>query len=145
MKIQKDSTVTLHFDIRLKDGSVADGTRSIGKPFTFQMGMGVFSEKLEEKLLGLSIGDKPKVMLMPEDAFGAPHPANIFQVPRNKFNADEVLEVGLIYLFTQKDGRELPGIIRNIEDHEVTIDFNHPLSGQVILFDMDICNVALST
>lgn len=142
MKIQKDSTVTLHFDIRLKDGSIAEGTRSIGKPFTFPMGTGVFSGKLEEKLLGLTIGDKPKVMLMPEDAFGAPHPSNIFQVPCSKFNEDEALETGMIYLFTQKDGRELPGIIRNIDQHEVTVDFNHPLSGQVILFDMEICAVA---
>lgn len=142
MKIQKDSTVTLHFDIRLKDGSVADGTRAVGKPFQFQMGTGVFSEKLEEKLLGLTIGDKPKIMLLPEEAFGEPHPSNIFQVPRSKFNEDEALETGMIYLFTQKDGRELPGIIRNIDQHEVTVDFNHPLSGQVILFDMEICAIA---
>lgn len=138
--IQKNSMVTMHFDIRLKDGSIAESTRAF-KPMQFQMGTGVFSEKLEEKLLELKSGDKPKVMLMPEDAFGEAHPANIFQVPADKFTGKENVEIGMIFLFTQPSGQEIPGIIRAIDAHEVTVDFNHPLSGQVILFDIEIIEV----
>ena len=141
--IEKDSTIAIHFDIRLKDGSIAESTRPFNKPFQFQLGTGIFSEKLEEKLLGLPIGEKPKIMLLPEDAFGEPHPANLFQVPRDKFANMEgdTLEIGTIFLFTQPNGIEIPGIIRAIEAGEVTVDFNHPLSGQVILFDMEIINI----
>lgn len=141
--IEEDSIVTMHFDLRLKDGSVAESTRNVGKPFTFEMGKDFFSPKLEAQLLGLDIGAKPKIMLLPEDAFGESHPANIYQVPRTQFKGDlaEQLEVGLIVTFTQPDGREIPGVIRALEASEVTVDFNHPLAGQVVLFDIEIIDV----
>ena len=139
--IEKNSIVAMHFDIRLKDGSVADSTRSLEKPMRFEMGTGVFADSVEAKLLGLKAGDKPKIMVLPEDAFGEPHPANIFQVPADKFQGMEGLEIGSIFLFTQPSGQEIPGIIRAIDDHEITVDFNHPLAGQVLLFDIEIITV----
>lgn len=143
MLIGKDSVVTMHFDLRLKDGSIAESTRSIGQPMEFQMGQGVFSDKMEQQLLGLSVGSKSKIMLMPEDAFGVSHPANIYQVPRKQFKGElaDQLEVGLIVVFTQPDGTELPGVVRALDEHEATVDFNHPLAGQVVLFDLEIVDV----
>ena len=138
--IQKDSIVTMHFDIRLKDGSIADSTRNVGRPMQFTMGKGIFSQKLEDALLGLGAGDKKKIMLLPDEAFGAPHPANIYEFPKAKFSGFE-LEEGLIISFAQKDGSELPGVVRSIGETEVTVDFNHPLAGQVILFDLEIVAV----
>lgn len=143
-KIGPHSTVTLHFDLRLKDGSIAESTRNFAKPFQFKMGEGGFLAKLEEKLLGLSVGEKPKIMLMPEEAFGEAHPASIYQVPLDKFDAmekGEKIEKGVIVLFTQPNGQEIPGLIRSIDENEVTVDFNHPLAGQVILFDIEILEV----
>lgn len=137
--IDSQSKISIHFDIRLKDGSIADSTRNVKKPMTFTLGEGVFSEKLERDLLGLKVGDKKKIMLLPDDAFGQPHPASIFQVPKNKFaSLQEPLEVGLIIEFGQADGTLRPGIITAITDEEVTVDFNHPLAGQVVLFDIEI-------
>ncbi len=138
--ITKKSTVTLHFDIRLKDGSVAESTKGF-KPLSFTLGDGTFSEKFEEKLLGYKVGDKPKIMLLPEEAFGEPHPANIFQIPVDKFKNLEGLEQGSVFLFTQPSGQEIPGIIRAIDTYEVTVDFNHPLAGQVVLFEIEIVAV----
>lgn len=141
--IQKNSTVVMHFDLRLKDGSIAESTRTIGSPMEFQMGQEVFSEKMEQQLLEMKPGDKAKIMLMPEDAFGPSHPANIYQVPRQQFKGElaNQLEEGLIVVFTQPNGTEIPGVIRALDEHEATVDFNHPLSGQVILFDIEIIDV----
>lgn len=142
--IKQDSTVTLHFDIRLKDGSIADSTRSLKKPARFTMGDGSFSEAMEKELLGLKAGDKKKVMLMPEDAFGQPHPANVFQMPKKRFAGTDIeteLEPGLMIEFAQMDGSSRPGVIRAIDDYEVTVDFNHPLAGHVVLFDIEILQV----
>ena len=142
MSIAEKSWVSMHIDIRLKDGSIAESTRTIGKPMRFQMGTDVFSKKLEEALLGLKAGDKKKIMLLPEDAFGEPHPANVYQIPRKRFDAlGAECEVGTIVMFSHPSGTERPGIIRAIESHEVTIDFNHPLAGQVVLFDVEITSV----
>lgn len=142
--IDKNSTVTLHFDVRLKDGSIADSTREAGKPAQFTMNDGSFSAKMESELLGLKAGDKKKIMLLPDDAFGQPHPANVFQMPRKRFAGTDIesqLEPGLLIGFTQRDGSERPGIVREFNDTEVTVDFNHPLAGHVILMDVEIIAV----
>ena len=148
LKIKSDSTVSMHLDIRLKDGSIADSTRNIGRPMKFKMGEGNFSEKLERGLLELSPGDKKKIMLLPKEAFGEAHPANIYHMPKSQLaRMKESYEVGSIIIFTQPNGKELPGIIRAI-DHpedpnkgEVEVDFNHPLAGQVVLFDIEIIEI----
>ena len=142
--IQANSIVTMHFDLRLKDGSVAESSRNIGQPMTFTMGDGTFSAQFESAILGLSCGDKKKVMLLPQHAFGQAHPANVFQVPLSKFHGTDLegkLEIGLIVNFAQLNGQEMPGIIRELNHHEATVDFNHPLAGQVVLFDIEIINI----
>ena len=144
MMIHQTSRLSIHFDIRLKDGSIAQSTRDVGVPMSFQMGQGIFTEKLEDKLIGLKVGDKVKVMLLPEDAFGEVHPGNIYHIPISHFQntpLEGTLEPGLIVGFTQPNGQELPGIIRQVEEEAVTVDFNHPLAGQVVLFDIEIMGV----
>lgn len=141
-EINANSIVSMHFDIRLKDGSVADSTREFPTPMSFKIGDGSFSEKMESELMGLKVGDKKKVMLLPADAFGESHPANIYQIPTHKMQQlEEGYEEGSIILFTQPNGQEVPGIVREIGEKEVTIDFNHPLSGRVVLFDLEIMGV----
>lgn len=140
--INKDSKVFMHIDIRLKDGSVADSTRELKKPMEFQMGTETFSDKLEAGLLGLKVGDKKKIMLLPDEAFGEAHPANIYQIPKAQLSKmQDAYEIGTIILFAQPNGKEMPGIVREIGDSEVCIDFNHPLAGQVVLFDVEIIEV----
>jgi len=143
-QIQANSIVTIHFKLRLKDGSVAENSREIGQPMTFTIGDGTFSQQFELAMLGLSQGDKKKIMLLPEDAFGHAHPANIFQVPLNKFQGIDLqgkLEIGLIINFVQLSGQKMPGIIRELNEHEAMVDFNHPLAGQVVLFDIEVIDI----
>ena len=77
MKIENNSEVTLHFTIKLKDGSVADSTHSSGKPAKFTMGDGSLSDNFEKCLLGLESEQSKSIELNAEDAFGLPNPDNI--------------------------------------------------------------------
>ena len=125
-QITPTSDVSLHFKVHLKDGSIAEDTRTVGQPMQFVLGEGVFSNKFEGELQGMSKGDNKKIMLLPEDGFGDAHPANIFEVPASKFKAMDLespLEEGMILMFSQPNGQEIPGIIRAINDAEVTVDF----------------------
>ena len=101
------------------------------------MGDGSLTENFEKCLLGLQAGDEKSFELAPEDAFGQPNPDNIYYVDRSKFGADTPAEVGTIIAFTQPDGTELPGLVRVAGD-SVTIDFNHPLAGQRVTFEVEI-------
>lgn len=139
--IKQDSAVTLHFTIKLKDGSVADSTHNMGKPAKLVIGDGSLSENFEQCLFNLSAGESKSIELSAEDAFGLPNPDNIHYMDRAKFVGDAEVEVGTIMAFSGRDGMEIPGIITAIVGDSVTVDFNHPLAGQDVIFDVEILSV----
>lgn len=139
--ITNDSAVTLHFTIKMQDGSVADSTQNMGKPAKFIMGDGSLSENFEQCLIGLQSGTQKSIELKAEDAFGMPNPDHIHYMDRAKFVGDAEVEVGTVMAFSGPDGMEIPGIITDIAGDSVTVDFNHPLAGQDVTFDVEILSV----
>lgn len=139
--IKKDSAVTLHFTIKLSDGSVADSTYSQGKPAKLIIGDGSLSDNFEACLIGLQVGESRTVELAAVDAFGLANPDNVHYMDRAKFVGDAAVEIGTIMAFSGRDGMEIPGIITAIEGESVTVDFNHPLAGQDVTFDVEILTV----
>jgi len=141
MTIVQQSAVTLHFTIKLKDGSVADSTHSMGKPAKLVMGDGSLSENFEQYLLGLGVGEQKVIELQAKDAFGAPNPDNVHHMDRAKFVGDAEVEVGTVMAFSGAGGAEIPGVITEIAGDSVTVDFNHPLAGQDVTFEVEILSV----
>ncbi|HCG9609938.1 TPA: FKBP-type peptidyl-prolyl cis-trans isomerase [Vibrio parahaemolyticus] len=139
--ITNDSVVTLHFTIKMKDGSVADSTHNMGKPAKFVMGDGSLSENFEQCLVGLQSGENKAIELKAQDAFGMPNPDHIHHMDRTKFVGETEVEVGTIMAFSGPDGMEIPGIITEIAGDSVTVDFNHPLAGQDVTFEVEILSV----
>ncbi|MGL5814394.1 FKBP-type peptidyl-prolyl cis-trans isomerase [Aeromonas sp.] len=136
-----DSSVLFHFSIKLEDGSVADSTALHGKPARLRMGDGSLTDSFEQCLLGLQQGEAKSFTLAPEQAFGLSNPDNIYHLDRAKFGADMEPKVGTIMIFDQPNGGELPGIIRAVEGMSVTVDFNHPLAGHTVTFEVEILGV----
>jgi len=139
--IQANSEVILHFDLKLADGSAADSTRVNNKPAKLVIGDGSLTPNFEACLLGLKAKDKKSFTLEANDAFGMPNPDNLHHLERSKFSSETPAEEGMIIAFTQPNGSEMPGIIREVTGDSVTVDFNHPLAGQVITFDVEIVSV----
>lgn len=135
------SHVVLHFSIKLEDGSAADSTKVHGKPARLTIGDGNLTKNFEDCLLGLRAGDNEEFTLEPEDAFGKPLPENIYHIERVRFSGDTPAEVGAIISFSQPNGREIPGIIREVTADVVTVDFNHPLAGQRVTFAVEVLSV----
>jgi FKBP-type peptidyl-prolyl cis-trans isomerase SlpA len=141
--ISPASTVTLHLTLTLKDGTVAESTLD-DEPLTFTMGDGSLAEGLELGLYGLRPGDTQRLELYPEQAFGLRDPGKVHQLPRADFAAEMVLEPGLIIGFNAPGGEELAGTIIALDDDTVEVDFNHPLAGRIVIFDVEIIAVALA-
>ncbi|WP_413700069.1 FKBP-type peptidyl-prolyl cis-trans isomerase [Psychromonas sp. KJ10-10] len=139
--IKSDSEVMMHFSIRLADGSAVDSSKVDDKPAKFVMGDGSLTANFERCLLGLTEGQSESFTLAPEDAFGLPNPDNVHHLELSKFSKEVPAEVGTIITFTQPDGSELPGVIREVVADSVTVDFNHPLAGQTLTFDVDVLEV----
>jgi len=138
--ISPASIVTLHLSLTLKDGTVAESTFD-DEPLTFIMGDGSLAEGLELGLYGLRPGDTQRLELYPEQAFGLRDPGKVHQLPRADFAADMALEPGLIIGFNTPGGEELSGTIIAFDDATVEVDFNHPLAGRVVIFDVEIIAV----
>ena len=140
LTIGPGSEVLMHFTLSLADGTVADSTVE-GEPLRFVMGDGSLIEGLELVLYGLKQGDRQCLSIEPRDAFGFPDADNIHTMPRSEFPEDIQLEVGQIIGFSTPSGEEVPGAIQEIKDEEVVVDFNHPLAGHEIIFDVEILEV----
>lgn len=143
LPICQGSPVTLLFTITLEDGTVVEATGD--EPFEFVMGDGTLIEGLELALLGLRPGDTQTIDLPPREAFGFPVEGEVHTLPRDQFDASMQLERGQIIGFTTPGGDEVPGIIRELADDEVVVDFNHPLAGHRITFAVEIIDVGPST
>lgn len=139
-EITKNSRITLHFELALEDGQIIDTTFD-KLPAQFNFGDGNLLESFEEKLLGLKSGDEAVFEMTPEHAFGVRNSNNIQRMPRKQFSMD--IEEGMIVSFADVGKNELPGVISAIHEHEVEVDFNHPLAGRTLQFKVSIQDVEL--
>ena len=138
--ISPESTVTLHLSLALEDGTVAESTFE-DEPLTFTMGDGTLEEGLELGLYGLTAGNTQRLVLEPGQAFGLHDPAKLHQLSRSEFSAELEVEPGVIIGFDTPSGEELSGTIVSLTDEAVEVDFNHPLAGKVIVFEVEIITV----
>lgn len=139
MRIGADRQVTLHFALRLENGDVVDSTFE-KQPATFKVGDGSLLPGFEQALFGLKGGDRRTLRVEPEQGFGQPNVQNVQVMPRNQFEGMELSE-GLLIIFKDAANAELPGIVKEFDDNQVTIDFNHPLAGKTLTFDVEIIEV----
>jgi len=139
--IQPGSEVVMHYCITLEDGTIADQT-SGDDSLSFNMGDGTLVEGLEHAIYGLRAGEHQSIIIGPEHAFGYSDESNIHEMSRTEFPAEMPLEAGTIIAFDTPSGEEVPGMIREVEGDVVRVDFNHPLAGHTITFDVNILSVA---
>ena len=140
-EIRPGSKVLMHFTLSLEDGTVAETTRDDNEPLEFVMGDGTLIEGLELALYGLKAGDKQTLSIEPKLAFGFPDPENVHSMPRHEFPQEMQLARGVIMEFNTPAGDEVPGTVVEVNDSEVKVDFNHPLAGDQITFEVEILSV----
>lgn len=138
-RIGQNSQVTLHFALKLESGDVVDSTFD-KQPATFVVGDGNLLPGFEAALFGLKAGDKRTLPIAPEQGFGQPNPQNVQVMPRSQFE-DMALSEGLLVIFNDAANTELPGVVKHFDDSHVTVDFNHPLAGKPLTFEVDILDV----
>jgi len=138
-RIGQNTEVTLHFALHLENGDTVDSTFD-KSPAVFKVGDGNLLPGFEAALFGFKAGDKRTVTVTPENAFGQPNPQNVQIMPRSQFT-DMTLSDGLLVIFNDAANTELPGVVKAFDDAQVTIDFNHPLAGKTLSFEVEILDV----
>lgn len=153
MKIEKNKVVTLTCELRENDhnGQVIDSYPQ-DDPLKFLTGASNVMEGFEEKIMGLQAGEKFAFTLDPNQAFGEYDEENVLDVPYDSImnaNPDKPfeLELGHPIKVSDEEGNEMYGEVTdiNIEENNVTIDFNHPFAGIPVYFSGEILEVRDAT
>jgi FKBP-type peptidyl-prolyl cis-trans isomerase SlpA len=136
-RVTPQSEVAVSFTLALTDGTLVDQATE-DEPFRFFLGDGSLLPNLESLLIGLEQGTSGRFFIPPEEGFGFADPLNVHKIDRAEFDQAMALKVGDIVGFNTPSGEEIPGQVVALDDAQVTVDFNHPLSGQTIVFEVKI-------
>jgi len=136
--IQAGSSVLINYTLAIEDGTVVESTEGTD-PLRFSLGDGTLIEGLEAVLMNMKVGERQCMQLEAVEAFGFADETNVHMLTRDKFPEDMPLEKDLIVGFTTPSGEEIPGRIMDMpDDNLVVVDFNHPLAGHAITFDVEV-------
>ncbi len=139
MKVTKGRKVSVHYRGTLDDGAEFDSSEG-REPLEFVAGEGDLIPGFEKAVFGMEPGQKKKVTLEPEDAYGPYEDDLVIEGPRSAFPEGE-LKVGASYTVHLRGGEEAVGRVVRIEKGTVALDFNHPLAGKRLTFDLHVLSV----
>ena len=140
LAIGPGTKITLHFALQLDNGEMVDSNFE-RTPATFTVGDGNLLPGFEKALFGMLEGEHKILVIKPEDGFGQRNPNNIQEIARSQFSPDLELSEGLMLSFADAQKTELPGVVQRFDDEVVVVDFNHPLAGRDILFEVAIIKI----
>ncbi|RMH08178.1 MAG: peptidylprolyl isomerase [Nitrospirae bacterium] len=142
MTIAAGQDVSIEYTLKLDNDQVIDSNVG-GEPLTYTHGAKQIIPGLEEALEGMAVGETKHVTIAPEDGYGPVNP-NAFQEVPKELIPPEALQVG-----TQLQGRDASGRIvhpriAEIKENTVVLDFNHPLAGKTLHFDVKVLDIQKS-
>ncbi|MGM9513935.1 FKBP-type peptidyl-prolyl cis-trans isomerase [Roseateles sp. DB2] len=143
--IQQGSFLTLHYRLAGPDGADIVNTFD-DKPATLSLGAGQLAPAIEARLIGLTEGTRTRFELAAGEAFGERNPEMLQRVKRSLLDElgdpDQTYSVGDVIEFPTPDGTgSYAGLVREIGEDWLLFDFNHPLAGQPVSFEVQIIGV----
>ena len=138
--IRPDSLVTLHYRIAARDGAEFVSTFA-ATPATLQLGSEELAPALERCLTGLAEGERRVFELEPAEAFGERNPRMVARVPRDALPPNAAPELHGLIEFPSPDGARYAGVVLEMDEAGVLVDFNHPLAGKPIRFEVHVVGI----
>ncbi len=136
-RIHPDSFLTLHYRLTTQDGEEVVSTFDLG-PATIQMGNGELNENLEACLVGLVPGEHAIFDVPAEAGFGQHNPGLVQRIAIGALPVGQDLKENTLIEFTSPEGAEFAGFVRELDDTHALMDFNHPLAGKSLRFEVQI-------
>ncbi len=137
--IEEGSTVSIEYTLTLDDGETAD-TNVGGEALVYSQGQQEILPALEEALIGLEVGDTKKVVLTAEEGYGLVDPDG-FQDVEPDLVPEDARTVGTMLVASDPEGNQQPIRVHEVGEDNLVLDFNHPLAGQALNFDIKIVAV----
>jgi len=136
--IADGKTARFHYDLRVGETLVESSRKS--DPVEYVHGGGQIVPGLESRLAGLKAGDRRSVPVPSMEAYGASDPSAVLEVPKTQFDSGEI-RVGSVVTGPSVKGQIVKATVKSVGEDSVVLDFNHPLAGKDLLFDVEVLEV----
>ncbi len=140
--IVDDHVVTLNYCLFLQGKEIE---KTSNKPIQFIQGRGSIIPGLEKSLYGLYPGDKKRLRINAAEGYGEVDPDAIMKIPKSEFPKEMQLDIGMELEFKNPKGDTWVAFVKQIDNQEVVLDFNHPLAGKELEFEIEVVNVRPAT
>ncbi len=140
-QVKDGDTVKVHYHGKLRSGETFDSSEG-REPLEFTVGSGQVIKGFDDGVRGMNVGDKRTVEIASGDAYGAKEDDRVIEFPKTQFPPDMKPEVGMQLMMNDGQGQQLPVVITEVKEETVTLDANHPLAGQDLIFDIELMEVA---
>jgi FKBP-type peptidyl-prolyl cis-trans isomerase 2 len=141
-KVEKGNHVKLHYRGTLAtDGTEFDNSRARNEPLNFQAGVGTLIPGFDNAVVGMTVGESKTVTIDPENAYGPVRPEAKMEIGNDQFPENLELTIGMPVPLTTSDGRDFMGTIAELNESTVTVDVNHPLAGQQLVFEIELLEI----
>lgn len=141
--VKDNIVVTLDYKLIVED-EMMESTED-GEPIKFIQGLGQIISGLENALYGLKIGDQKTVVIQPGDGYGEYDPESLQEAKKEEFSEEIPLDVGTFLDLEDDEGDILSAQIVAAEEDTVTLDFNHPLAGKTLTFEITLSDLRPAT
>lgn len=144
MKVEQNKMVAVDYTLTV-DGAIADKSQP-GKPLEFICGTGMLLPKFEAAIMGKEPGEKVAFTLEAKDGYGEVIPEAIVELPKTVFMmdgkvAEEILFVGSQVPMSDAQGNRMIGVVKEVKAESVMMDFNHPMAGKTLNFEVEVVSV----
>ncbi|MFR9603043.1 MAG: peptidylprolyl isomerase [Rikenellaceae bacterium] len=144
MKVENNKMVAVNYTLTV-NGQIADQSQP-DAPLQFVFGTGMLLPKFEEAIVGMSAGDKTSFTLEAKDGYGEVAAEAVVELPKTIFMVDgvvaeDILVEGNVVPMGDANGNRMMGRIVSIAEESVTMDFNHPMAGQTLNFEVEVVSV----
>lgn len=136
--VEKNTKVKINYTLTV-DQKVVDSSEG-REPLSFVQGTGAIIPGLEEQLEGMRVGQKKSVTVSPEKGYGLAHPEAVQKVPKTAFQKGTDVQKGMA-VHGQNNGHSFQATVVSVDKDGVTLDFNHPLAGKTLNFQVEVVDV----
>jgi FKBP-type peptidyl-prolyl cis-trans isomerase SlyD len=139
-KVQDNAVVTLQYKLRLDDGTLVEESEP-DDPLVYLHGHENIIPGLEKALTGMRVGEHKSVEVDPEEGYGDYDPADVGRITRAGLPEEFQPEVGMLIPIIDEDGNEAEVLIIEMDDVDITVDFNHPMAGERLHFEVEVTDI----
>ena len=138
--VETGNTVTVQYTAKFDDGTIFDTSRDREEPLQFTVGSQSVISGFDNAVVGMQVGETKSVVIGPENGYGQSNPDLVKTFSQDHFK-DAEIAVGKTVIGIDDQGRQTMAQILQISDGDVVLDFNHPLAGKVLNFEIEVTGI----